>query len=411
MNAPQPIAWKPGSTQHIPNAVYSDPALYARELDTFFYGKHWSYVGLECEIPNAGDFKATQIGEKPVILVRNHDMTVHVVENRCAHKGVKFCQTSHGNTQFFRCPYHQWNYRLDGTLRGVPFRQGVNGQGGMPADFKLEEHGLNKLKVAAHNGAVFASFSQDAPEFTEYLGPLMKGYFERTFDGRKLTLLGYNRQRIAGNWKLMQENIKDPYHASLLHVFFITFGLFRADQKSAIEMDEKGRHAVLVSRRNAGGANSEVTKDAGSFKDGLKLEDMRVMDVVHEPWWGEPTVVMQTIFPSVIIQQQINSLSTRQIIPVSPGVFDFVWTHFGFADDDEAMTTRRLRQANLFGPAGYVSGDDGEVIEFSQQGVSAYPEGQCVVKLDGEGTHNTQHMVTETAIRAMYKYHRETIAP
>jgi salicylate 5-hydroxylase large subunit len=395
---------------HIPNAVYSDPGVYQAELKKVFYGPHWSYVGLACEVPNPGDFKTTQIGERPVILVRNHDGTLHVVENRCAHKGVKFCQTTHGNTQFFRCPYHQWNYRLDGSLRGVPFRQGVNGQGGMPPEFKMEDHGLNALKVAEKNGVVFASFDHSVESLDDYLGPLMKSYFERTYSGKPLKLLGYNRQRIQGNWKLMQENIKDPYHASLLHVFFITFGLFRADQKSAIEMDERGRHAVLVSRRNAGGDNKEVTKDAGSFKEGLKLNDMRVLDVVHEPWWGEPTVVMQTVFPSVIFQQQINSLSTRQILPAGPGAFDFVWTHFGFADDSEEMTARRLRQANLFGPAGFVSGDDGEVIEFSQQGTSAYPDGRCVVALDGYGTENTPHMVTETAIRAMYQYWREVMA-
>ncbi len=57
------------------------------------------------------------------------------------------------------------------------------------------------------------------------------------------------RQRIPSNWKLMMENIKDPYHASLLHVFLISFGLFRADQELSMEMDETGRHAVLVSRR------------------------------------------------------------------------------------------------------------------------------------------------------------------
>ncbi len=79
------------------------------------------------------------------------------------------------------------------------------------------------------------------------------------------------------------------------------------------------------------------------------------------------SVVMLTVFPSIIFQQQVNSVSTCQIQPNGHGSFDFVWTHFGFADDTEEMTTRRLRQANLFGPAGYVSADDGEVIEFSQQ--------------------------------------------
>ena len=74
----------------------------------------------------------------------------------------------------------------------------------------------------------------------------MLEYFDRVFDGRELRILGYAKQEIPANWKLMFENIKDPYHASLLHVFLVSFGLFRADQPSAVKMDESGRHAVLI---------------------------------------------------------------------------------------------------------------------------------------------------------------------
>ena len=98
---------------------------------------------------------------------------------------------------------------------------------------------------------VFASFGAPNEPLETYLGDRMLGYFDRVFDGRDLVVLGYMRQRIPSNWKLMFENIKDPYHASLLHVFLVTFGLFRLDQQSAVEMDETGRHAVLVSRRGA----------------------------------------------------------------------------------------------------------------------------------------------------------------
>ena len=65
----------------------------------------------------------------------------------------------------------------------------------------------------------------------------------------------------------------------------------------------------------------------------MPLHDDRFLDVVHEPWWGEPTAVMITLFPSLIIQQQVNSLSTRHIQPSGPDAFDFVWTHFGFEGD------------------------------------------------------------------------------
>src|SRR5262249_44956178 len=165
------------------------------------------------------------------------------------HRSAQFCSGGGGSTSEFICPYHQWTYDLRGNLTGVPFRRGYRGQGGMPADFQLDQHGLQRLSVTRRHGVVFASFSPVAEPLESYLGKTMLEYFERVFAGRELVVLGYLRQRIPSNWKLMFENIKDPYHASLLHVFLVTFGLFRLDQKSAIEMDETGRHAVLVSRR------------------------------------------------------------------------------------------------------------------------------------------------------------------
>ncbi len=401
--------WGELPTSRVPGWAYTSDAIYREELERFFYRGHWCYVGLECEVPERGDFKRTKVGERSVIVVRGESRAVHVVENRCAHRGVAFCRERTGRVGSFTCPYHRWTYRLDGSLQGLPFRNGVkqDGQvnGGMPADFDLSQHGLTQLRVARRGGAIFASFDADVEPFEDFVGPEVLHYVDRVFSGRPLKLLGYNRQRIPANWKLMQENIKDPYHPGLLHTWFVTFGLWRADQKSQMVLDAKGRHASMVSRRNEGGA-AEVTQGVSSFKAGMKLHDDRLLDVLPEPWWGGPTVVMTTLFPSLIIQQQVNSMSTRHIQPVAPGVFDFIWTHFGFADDDEAMTRRRLRQANLFGPAGFVSADDGEVIEFAQQAFAANSQARTISELDGRDVHATDHMVTETLIRGMYGYWR-----
>lgn len=409
-------AWDFSQPSRVPYGSYSDPDLYRRELDRIFYSGHWCYVGLECEIPNPGDFKTTFVGERSVILVRDKTGEINVVENHCAHRGVRFCQQSHGNAREFVCPYHQWNYDLKGNLVGLPFRRGVkvveDGKtritGGMPADFKLSDHGLTQLKVATLNGLVFASFDHSVEGIEDYLGPRVLPWVKRVFDGRTLTLLGYSRQRIPGNWKLMQENIKDPYHPGLLHTWFVTFGLWRADQKSQMVMDDHHRHAVMISRRNEGG-KANVTEGVSSFKEDMKLHDNRLLDVVPEPWWNGPTVTMMTLFPSLIIQQQVNSVSTRHIVPRGEGQFDFVWTHFGFADDTPEMTRRRLRQANLFGPAGFVSADDGEVIELSQQGMSQHPYAHTISELGGTEIAETDHMVTETLIRGMHDYWRRVM--
>jgi salicylate 5-hydroxylase large subunit len=176
----------------------------------------------------------------------------------------------------------------------------------------------------------------------------------------------------------------------------------------------------MVSSRSQTAATAEVTQGVTSFKADMQLADTRLLDIVPEPWWSMvatqgdsptsvPTVVMMTLFPSLIIQQQVNSLSTRHIQPVGPDAFDFVWTHFGFEDDTPEMTERRLRQANLFGPAGFVSADDGEVIEFVQDAYRANPQARTISELDGTAVQATGHMVTETLIRGMYGYWRSVM--
>lgn len=408
----KPVWDQPGSSR-IPFWAYTDESLYKRELERMFYQGHWCYVGLEAEIPNPGDYKRSVIGERSVILTRAADGSINVVENVCAHRGMQFCRERHGNKKEFVCPYHQWSYTLKGDLQGVPFRRGVKQDGkvngGMPKEFDTADHGLNKLKVAVRGGVVFASFDHDVESLEDFLGPDMCSYFDRLFNGRKLTILGYNRQRIPGNWKLMQENIKDPYHPGLLHTWFVTYGLWRADNKSELKMDAHHRHAAMISTRGQQAASSEVTAGVTSFKAGMEINDKRLLDIVPEEWWKGPTAVMMTVFPSVIFQQQVNSVSTRHIQPNGKGSFDFVWTHFGFEDDTPEMTERRLIQANLFGPAGFVSADDGEVIELSQSGFEQKPYHRTVAELGGYGAENTDHMVTETLIRGMYEYWRKVM--
>jgi salicylate 5-hydroxylase large subunit len=404
--------WPADRTTRVPFWLYSDPEIYRQEQEQVFGGKAWSYVALEAEIPNAGDFKRSEIGDKPVVVVRDKDGGVNVVVNRCAHRGVAFCQQPSGNANELVCPYHQWTYDLSGKLLGVPFRRGYQGQGGMPADFMPQAHGLQRLSVARRHGVIFASFDAATEPLEDYLGPLMLQYFDRIFTGRELTLLGYMRQRIPSNWKLMFENIKDPYHASLLHVFLVTFGLFRLDQKSAVEMDETGRHAVLVSRKGEQATN-DATRQMRSFKADFKLNDPRLLDPVREfadrPFAADATVVMQTLWPNLIVQQQSNTLAMRQLVTRGPEAFDLVWTFFGYADDTPEMRQRRVRQANLMGPSGYVSIDDGEIMMASQAGISPYPEAHGLFEMGGREARNEAHMVTEGAIRGFYRYYRRVM--
>jgi salicylate 5-hydroxylase large subunit len=400
-----PRAWPAEGVTRIPYWVYTDVEIYERELERIFGGPSWSYVGLACELPNPGDFLRTTVGETPIVLVRGRDGQVRALVNRCSHRGAQFCRESRGSATRFECPYHQWSYGLDGQLVGVPLQRGIEGRGGMPESFDPSLHRLEALRVTERNGVLFASFSEGTEPFEDYLGPAMSAYFDRLFDGRELHVLGYLRQRLPCNWKLMFENVKDPYHATLLHVFLVSFGLFRADNPSATVMDATGRHSALISARRE--EASEATTSLGAYKRDLALHDPTMLTPVRE-FPGEATVVMQTVWPNLVLQQQSNTLALRQLVPRGPNAHDLHWTFFGYESDSDEMTAIRLRQANLMGPAGFVSVDDGEVMRMLQEGAAVDGARAAFVEA-GEDAVDDDVMVTEAAIRGFYGHYRSVM--
>lgn len=402
--------WPAEGLRRIPDWVYTDQWIYEREIERIFHGRTWNFVALECELPNPGDFIRSNVGPTPVVVSRAEDGSIHVFENRCSHRAAEFCRDLSGTVKEFVCPYHQWSYDLKGNLAGVPFRRGAGGQGGMPADFKTTDHGPTRLKVEAHRGVVFASYDKDIEPLEEYLGSDMLREFEATFDGRPLKLLGYYRHTLPGNWKLYHENLRDPYHATLLHTFLVTFGLVVAGNRSLMYMDPTGRHGVMASAKSDGAkVSSENKAEMRAYKEGMKLEEARFMDFLPEfdsPW----SVTMSTIWPNLIIQREMNTLGIRHIVPMGPNEFVMKWTMFGFEGDDEAMTRHRLRQGNLMGPAGFLGIEDNEAIKFVQDGMLRVPNGNHVVELDRQEVEGTsESLISETAIRAMYQHWRQVM--
>jgi anthranilate 1,2-dioxygenase large subunit len=91
------------------------------------------------------------------------------------------CRAARGNAKTHICVYHQWSYDSRGNLRGVPFRNGVKGSPGMPADFDPKEHGLQQLRADSYRGLIFATFSDRAPSLYDYIGPQMRQRLDRLF--------------------------------------------------------------------------------------------------------------------------------------------------------------------------------------------------------------------------------------
>ncbi|HEY4075178.1 MAG TPA: aromatic ring-hydroxylating dioxygenase subunit alpha [Herbaspirillum sp.] len=404
--------WPKDDLHFIPDWVYTSDAIYEREVERIFHGKTWNFVALEAEIPNSGDYKRSFVGPTPVIVVRTEDGSVSVLENRCAHRGAELCRNTTGNNKEFVCPYHQWSYDLKGNLQGIPFKRGLNKAGGMPKDFRNEDHGLKKLSVTTRNGVVFASFWQDMESIEEYLSPEILKDFDVVFSGKRLRIHGYYKNEVPANWKMYFENLKDPYHATLLHSFLVVFGLMVAGNESAMIADSRyGIHGTMASAKKEdkyAQINEDTKKEMRSFHDGMSLLDDRFLEFVREfdsPW----SVTMQTIWPNLIVQREMNTLGVRQIVPNGPNSFVMMWTIFGYEDDTDEMTSHRLRQGNLMGPSGFLGLEDNEAIKFVQEGVRKSKSDTNVVKLDSGNTGTSGSLISEAAIRAMYKHYREVM--
>jgi anthranilate 1,2-dioxygenase large subunit len=399
--------WPAEGLSLVPDWVYTSHAIYERELERIFHGRTWNFVALEAEIPEPGSFKRSFVGPTPVIVARDRDGSIHVFENRCAHRGAELCRPATGKAKEFVCPYHQWTYDLAGNLTAVPFRRGLQKQGGMPSDFKLEEHGLLKLHVTTRGGVVFASFAANMPSLEEYLGPEILADFDATFDGRKLKILGHYRNTVPANWKMYHENLKDPYHATLLHAFLVNFGLLVAGNKSAMIVDASGRHGTMASAKpDKVEVDEDSKKQMRAFNETMQLQDRRFLDYVREfnsPW----SVTMQTIWPNLIVQRELNTLGIRHIVPKGPNEFLMIWTMFGYEGDSEEMTRHRLRQGNLMGPSGFLGLEDNEAMKFVQQGLLKSQTENSYVALGGTEEGTTTHIITEAAIRSMYRHYRE----
>ena len=396
----------PEDITRIPYWVYQDEDNRKIEQEKIFAGPTWNYLCLEVEIPGRGDFRTTFIGEMPVIVVRGNDDEVYAFENRCAHRGALIALEDSGHTEDFTCVYHAWRYDLEGTLKGVAFQNGVNGKGGMPESFCMEEHGPRKLRIATVSGLVFGSLGDDVPSIEEYLGDEILSRIERVLH-KQVKVIGRFKQMLPNNWKLYVENVKDTYHASLLHVFFTTFRINRLSQKGGVIVSATGAHHVSYSVIDPAEAKSAdySAEKLRTDKNDYRLADPSLLDGVDEFGDGV-TLQILSVFPGFVLQQIQNSLAVRQVLPKDMESTELNWTYLGFEDDTPKMEKMRVKQANLIGPAGFVSMEDGAVGSFVQRGVACASEEQGIIEMGGKDIASAPYRTTETSVRGFWKAYR-----
>jgi anthranilate 1,2-dioxygenase large subunit len=391
----------------IPYGMYRDAEIYAIEQERIFRGPVWNYLALECEMPAPGDFRVVAVGDTPVIVNRARDGSIHAMVNRCAHRGSIVQRQIHGNARGHICCYHQWSYDLTGRLVSVPFRRGVQGVGGLPDDFDMKCHGLRTLRVAVLNGVIFGSFSDDAAPLEEFLDAPFVAQIGRLFH-KPPVVLGYQRQRIFGNWKLYTDNLRDPNHGGLLHMFQITFGIARLSGRGGATMDREHKHnmswAAQGSRPEdeAPAESKEGYGDTGRGDMNIRLRDPSMLRY-HKEYPDDLSLTVASIFPNCAFQQIGNTLAVRQFRTTSADEFEIVSTYFGYEDDDEFMRRHRLRKANLAGPAGLVSMEDGEAVELVHRAIVRDAQEHSVVEFGGRGViTDQQNLVTDVPMRGFW---------
>jgi phenylpropionate dioxygenase-like ring-hydroxylating dioxygenase large terminal subunit len=192
--------------------VYTDAEVFQLEMERL-WSRTWIYLGHTSQIPNAGDFLTLDVAAQPVIVVRHTENAIRVLLNRCAHKGTKVVYAPSGNAgKTFRCPYHAWTYRTDGTLLQVPLKEGYAAG--------VQQGGLTPVSTETYRGFIFARIAKDGIGFRDYFGDSLSSIdnlADRSPEGELEIAGGSLRYLHNCNWKMFVENLNDTMHPMIAH--------------------------------------------------------------------------------------------------------------------------------------------------------------------------------------------------
>lgn len=395
-------------------SLYTSPEIFADELAKIWY-RSWVYVGHVSEIANPGDYVRKNIGPQDVIMSRSADGEVHLLLNRCAHRGNLVCEADAGNSSSFRCPYHGWTYRNSGELLGYPFPEGYGGRG------KLDL-GLGRVpRTAVHQGFVFGSFAPEGISLAEHLGDAA-GEIDRLVrlspEGEVDISAGWLKHRARANWKLLAENETDGYHPQFVHasIFSVAesgIGALYSEKSEAVtrafghghsENDLRPEFRRLGKPLGWFGTSEERMPDYVAAM--RRTYGAGAQEILVE---GAPHVM---IFPNLFIAE-------IQMFTIQPLAHDLTVQHVTAVQLKGApeMNTRMLQQCvGSVGPAGLLLADDTEMYERNQVGVAELRPEWLDVRRGAHREYVDERGLTvggatdETAMRGFWAHYREQMA-
>jgi phthalate 3,4-dioxygenase subunit alpha len=245
----------------IPAYVYSDQQVFELERERLF-GSTWVFLAHESEIPDPGDYVVRRVLDDSFIVVRDEAGQVRVHFNMCLHRGMQVCRAEVGNASHFRCSYHGWSYRNDGTLAGLPFHEDAyRGDDGL---VRADQRLLPPPRTDTLDGLIFVSLADDGPSLREHVGEFafyLGLYTRQSPDG--LELRGPQRWRVRANWKIGCENfVGDMYHTPFTHRSVVDIGLFREPKA------HKRKEGVLYFAGTGGGTTYKLPP--GDFRERMR---------------------------------------------------------------------------------------------------------------------------------------------
>ena len=357
--------------------IYADPEIFELEMLRIF-GRTWVYVAHESEIKNPGDYKATYIGRQPVIVSRFEDGSIHVLYNRCMHRASIVCRDERGNSNRFRCPYHGWTYRNDGTLIGVPYRDTY------PPNFDFGQWSLVSVaRVASYQGFIFANQSPDGADLEESLGAY-KVTFDNLVDRSPTGEIELgpvaHKYDFAGNWKFQMENANDPYHGPFVHE-----STTQIRQEWRTGMQPKGENSEEQQRRSPMNLDRtthhsfpyghQFTLHAGGERRAGSTHDEYVAAL--EKRWGpsrteeilDMTYFNKVYYPNLIVQ---NDVHVRMVRPVSVNHSIVTVQPIFLRGAPAQMRRDTVKFINyIWAAASFQQTDDTEIFARNQEGLQA----------------------------------------
>jgi len=195
---------RPGHSLEAP--FYLSDAIFQADVEHVF-GKHWIFVAVEPQLPEAGDYVTVEIGRDSVLIVRDDDLQLQAFHNVCRHRGSRLCASQQGVVGNIVCPYHSWTYDLKGSL--------INANH-MGADFDRSQHGLKPVHVRSLAGLIFICLADEPPADFDDMARAMTPYLAP----HQLTECKVAAQVDiveACNWKLTMENNRECYHCVANH--------------------------------------------------------------------------------------------------------------------------------------------------------------------------------------------------